>query len=115
MIQPVSEPRHHIKMALNLSEDVRRSMLNCTVTRVRPGTMLIERKYDEATKIATVVFDLYHGNEIFGTLTVTRADDALLPDFSVQKNGKVLGAGHGIVEWCKFLKAHNILASWIEA
>ena len=112
MIQPVSEPRHHVKMALDLSEDAQRCLLNCC-PRLR--SRLIERKYDEDGQKAVVVYDLFNGNEIFGTLTVTRGDTAPLPDFSVQKNGEVLSTGHGIVEWCKFLKARDFLASWIDA
>uniref|UniRef100_A0AB39CER6 Endonuclease n=1 Tax=Pseudomonas phage HRDY3 TaxID=3236930 RepID=A0AB39CER6_9VIRU len=74
----------------------------------------LENFYDTEQEIATAIFLLYDGSEIFGHFKARHKHGTAIIDFEIERNNQVLKKGTGIKEWCQYMKERGVLRPWVD-
>jgi len=73
----------------------------------------LENFYCTEKEIATAIFLLYDGSEIFGHFKAHHKHGTSVIDFEIERNNVVLAKGSGITEWCQYMKQRGVLRPWV--
>lgn len=74
----------------------------------------LENFYCTEQEIATAIFLLYDGSEIFGHFKASHKHGTSVIDFEIERNNVVMKKGTGIKEWCQYMKERGVLRPWVD-